>query len=479
MRGRGGDRVSRTILTALALVITAGCATKKPGTDRTLTVAIHPVHPITGSTVMSRRPRVRWAAAEGVHGYTVRFCRDRRCDSVLTTVDTTDTVVSPSEGLPQGLVFWRVEEAGGARVSPVWYFIVGAGVGMAPADRASQSRVRIDADGDGRGDVITGLGDVRPWQPGGPVGEPWATLQRPDRVCTSAGDMDGNGFPDVACTDPSVAGSRGELSVYLGPLASGLMLASRVVLGPDGASGGFGEEGSYAGAVAGDFNADGFTDLAISAPNVEDHRGRIHVFAGGLQGIGDTLTQTLESPFGAGGVFHALAAGDVDGDGADDLLVSAVGPGVPQTVYVALHRGIPGGLDTAPAWVGHDLGLPQEAESYLAGALADVTGDGLLDAVIGRPTTPDQRGCVFVFPGTGNGFVTSPTQQFCGPDETYAQFGAYLDAGDLDGDGVADLACMVFSPFVPASRRCLLYRGGAVITPMVPGELRGPGGDCR
>jgi hypothetical protein len=191
--------------------------------------------------------------------------------------------------------------------------------------------------------------------------------------------------------------------------------------------------------ATGDFDADGHDDLAVGAPGESVgavrlagavnviyaapgglNTGRVsQLFTQGTTGIGSD--PELEDEFG-----FALAAGDFDGDGADDLAVgvqfesvgTSGGAGVVHTVY-----GVPGGFLNAgrasqmPKRLADDLGQPAESSSFgWAVAVADLDGDGLAELIVGAPgessATNWAVGAVHILPGTTAGITSTGTQVF-------------------------------------------------------------------
>ena len=107
--------------------------------------------------------------------------------------------------------------------------------------------------------------------------------------------------------------------------------------------------GQVGGAVAfaGDVNGDGIDDVIVGEPTFNDgvsQVGRVRVYHGSISGLSTIPSWTAN---GSGGLFgtEVATAGDVNGDGFDDIVVAAVGI---ATVYV--YHGGPGGLATSPAW---------------------------------------------------------------------------------------------------------------------------------
>lgn len=150
-----------------------------------------------------------------------------------------------------------------------------------------------------------------------------------------------------------------------------------------------------------DFNGDGFPELAVGAPGLPV---ATHPRAGGVF------------------VLPASASG-VASRGAQ--LVTAASPGVVGTPHDSEHFG----------------------DSVASG---DFDGDGFADLAIGRPIT-DAGGAVTVVYGSAKGLTGNRSQELVEPGEgrTFGSFGSVLAAGDLDGDGRADLAAGM--PYAPLS----------------------------
>jgi hypothetical protein len=223
--------------------------------------------------------------------------------------------------------------------------------------------------------------------------------------------------------------------------------------------------------VSGDFNGDGFDDLAIGAsggsvsPTTAGEVNVIYGSASKLTTAGNQLW-TLDSP-GINGVAHvgdrtgdALAVGDFNDDGFDDLAIGSTlykvngvyGAGAVNVIY-----GSSSGLTAAgdQQFTRDSSGIngnPQPLARF-GGALTagDFNGDGRDDLAIGSPTEKingyEVAGAVNVLFGGSNGLKTSGDQFWTqdspginGAARTGDQFGSALAAGDFDGNGCDDLA---------------------------------------
>jgi FG-GAP repeat/FlgD Ig-like domain len=139
--------------------------------------------------------------------------------------------------------------------------------------------------------------------------------------------------------------------------------------------------------------------------------------------------------------FAVLGAGDVNGDGYADVLVSQPYYTVSGAQHgrVQLFAGGPGGISTGATWsyVGATT-----SETGTALAVADVNGDGYPDLAVGAPgftgTAGANQGEVLVFLGGPSGFASTPAWSAVGAT-SQARFGTAVALGDVNGDGYADV----------------------------------------
>jgi hypothetical protein len=223
-----------------------------------------------------------------------------------------------------------------------------------------------------------------------------------------------------------------------------------------------------------DFDADGYADLVVGANGVDGtgaQAGAVYIYRGGAGALDTTADVTLPGQAPGEELGVAVApAGDVNGDAVADLVVGAwhnglSGAGVGRA-YV-YFGGVAGALDGSPDVI-LDPGVTTEANfgRWVAGA-GDLNGDGFADVAVGAPlddTAAMNAGAVYVYFG-GASFDASVDGVLVG-EAADDHFGPVGGAGDVNGDGFADLvvgaADYGMAPFlVPDPGRAYVYFGGA------------------
>ena len=299
------------------------------------------------------------------------------------------------------------------------------------------------------------------------------------------GDVNGDGFADWIVGSPSYDGAggvdSGRVDLFfggVGPLASGPAWSAE--------GGVAGAELGFALAGGGDVNGDGYADFLVGAPGVADDDGRIDLYWGGMTGPGTTTGWSIAGPTGAAGRFGASATilGDANGDGFADVAVGAPDEPVNAlTGRVYAWLGASDGPGGTADWTAEALGGVDGFGAAVSGA-GDMNGDGLDDLIVGAPTSTStlvQEGAVLLFEGeaTISGLSGNAAMIWWGTGD-FSEFGAAVaPAGDLDGDGFADI--VVGAPGYPGGSEqgaVLVYQGGAPYDPMPPfGAVGGDLGD--
>jgi hypothetical protein len=171
------------------------------------------------------------------------------------------------------------------------------------------------------------------------------------------------------------------------------------------------------GMATGDFDGDGRADVAVALGG--DSRASALVFYGlGTGAFHDPLVLPTVSPdSGLSDGTAAIAAGDLDGDGRDDLVIACFS----LTNQLVIRRGTAAGFSDPVT-----VALP----SPVSVALGDLNGDGKLDAIAANIG----QGTLSILHGRGDGSFDAPVSLQAGP------LPSSVAVADLDGNGLADIA---------------------------------------
>jgi hypothetical protein len=193
-----------------------------------------------------------------------------------------------------------------------------------------------------------------------------------------------------------------------------------VGMGRFGVGGQRNTSGALAGLAVGDWNGDHIDDVVIA-----EAAGSRVVACLSLGEAGLDPTQATALP--AGHVPAGLAAGDLDGDGDDDLVVGLGAGG-----YVVLTSLATGLFTPGPVVA---LGADRSFTDFV---VADFDGDGRQDVggVVAQPSVPNGLGVLF---GNGNGTFEGLLHAPLAPPIGTTSL-LHVHTGDFNGDGRADLA---------------------------------------
>ncbi len=318
----------------------------------------------------------------------------------------------------------------------------------------------------------------------------------------AGGDFNGDAFSDILIGAPSFNVTEGRAYVVYGSDTFGNTFALDdldtlsnlgVVISAAAGGGRFGQRAAH----VGDMDGDGFGDFVVSASEADPagkvNAGQAHVIFGG-DSHGDTLdlatATTAESIMIQGekpGAFLAdslSGAGDVDGDGFDDLILGSpsydpgAGGGPPlntgRAYIIYGDSALPAVIDTASpgAHATKLLGVDaQDGAGSGVGGGMDVNGDDYDDVIIGAHNADPnggQSGEIYVVYGgpalpaslsldnlSSNGYVLNG---ITGNDRAG---GDVAMAGDVNGDGLPDMlvAALSASPSGASSGEVYLVLG--------------------
>jgi FG-GAP repeat protein/VCBS repeat protein len=211
-----------------------------------------------------------------------------------------------------------------------------------------------------------------------------------------------------------------------------------------------------AAATLGDIDGDGRLELAVGSHGLHDQRGEVWILSRGADGRMEHRSSISalagEQPFeGERGFGSALATvGDLDDDGIPELAVGAPssdsGQGSIRILFLAADGSLRGSQRIGEGLGGFqgNLSAGDSFGSSLA-ALADIDGDGAPELAVGMPS-PSSYGSLLVLSLEPSGTVRAQrrigrlTGGFDG-EILREDFGASVAAiGDVDGDGIGDLA---------------------------------------
>lgn len=295
-----------------------------------------------------------------------------------------------------------------------------------------------------------------------------------------AGDMNGDGYSDVAVGVPFYDAGNGACFLYKGA-AFGITGTVFTFIQRATPGSHFGQ----AIASAGDVNGDGLSDLLVGTPlfsNGDTNEGGGFVFSGYTSGISH-LQGASVNDLQSGGKFGSVicSAGDVNGDGFGELLVTAPlrANGQQNEGIVYCYQGGIYGISIVYVWI-LEVNAADAAFGWSAAAAGDVNGDGFGDIVVSA-IYYNAQGAVFVYYGSNAGF--SPDTSFiAAPYPSFNNFGVSVSsAGDVNGDGYGDI--LAFSDTYENGEyvegACFIYHGspsGISTSPNATIEGNHPGG---
>ena len=327
-----------------------------------------------------------------------------------------------------------------------------------------------DVNGDGYDDVIVGAPDYSNGQTGEGAafvyyGSAAGLNQTPNWMVESnkeyaafgtsvatAGDVNGDGFDDIIIGAPGYengGSNAGAVFVYYGSKPAGLSAKPAAGAGPslqpdwqivfNQAGANFGTSVT----TAGDVNGDGYDDVIVGAPdysNGQTGEGAAFVYYGSVAGVSTTASwiAELNQPNAVFGTSVATA-GDVNGDGYADVIIGAPGyeKGEVNEGAAFVYHGRKAGLETAANWMVESDQVNASLGWSVASA-GDVNGDGFDDVIVGAPWYSNgqtNEGAAFVYHGRKAGLETAANWRF-ESDQAISYFGwSVSTAGDVDADG--------------------------------------------
>jgi len=245
-------------------------------------------------------------------------------------------------------------------------------------------------------------------------------------------------------------------------------------------------------ASAGDVNGDGYSDVIVGAFEYDQgsniNEGRAYVYHGSATGLSTTPNNILDPPGASGNAVCfgtcVNTAGDVNGDGYSDVIISAHGfddPPYTDEGRAFVYYGSAAGLPALPSSVLDDVDQTFGLLGYVNGVASagDVNGDGYSDVIIGSSGYDDganaDEGRAFVYYGSVTGLSASPNVILDDANQASAFFGrSVASAGDVNGDGYSDVIVGANGYDDGGNTdegRCFVYHGSASGLSTIPASI--------
>ncbi len=232
----------------------------------------------------------------------------------------------------------------------------------------------------------------------------------------NVGDFNADGFEDLAISADGANDGAGKVYLYFGGETSD-MRPDVVFDAPTGS-----DDFGYIVSSAGDFNSDGFDDMVIVSRNYSTNNPTVTVYFGGpyFDTTPDVYLQNYWNSTSFGNDVASL--GDINGDGIDDI-------GVISGNSVGLYFG-----SLNPAYTTEMSMSLNHSSDYIA-YCGDVNGDGYNDILTSSP----QEGLAMIYKG-GPELGNDPNVFFDRTETNSQSYGYSISGGgDINGDGLADV----------------------------------------
>ena len=254
-----------------------------------------------------------------------------------------------------------------------------------------------------------------------------------------AGDLNNDGKDDLVYTDPV---GNGTISIHYGSSSGPNDLPDEMIVGKNSTS------GLGTGLAIGDWNCDGYDDIAASEPGLGvNNSGLVHITLGSADGISNTTWWNMTGQENDSLGWSLTSLGDVESDGCDDLAIVANATTIVMDGETEIiKQGIVVLLKGNESTMIHHGNLTQNGEGPMFGRSiaggGDWDGDGYLDLAVSNTGTVEEPigySCLEFYQGGPNGISTNPfkTEQILTAGKLYGQDIEWV--GDIDNDGRDDL----------------------------------------
>ncbi len=259
-------------------------------------------------------------------------------------------------------------------------------------------------------------------------------------------DVNGDGFPDAVIAAPNASTFKGQLYVFYSKGANGLDGATLSSTNADVTLTGTGTDQLGMALTYGDFNGDGYADI-VALPTSSGPKVAYVFYSNGATGFGGSVQMSSLATPNVQTTISAVVAGDFNGDGFDDVAMGYPFMDGTPTGGNYVYQATPGTGFAASVAVGGAAWLITGQSGDKIGqelAVGDVNGDGYVDLIASSFHPNSNAGAVYVFKSGASGLNASSTLTTAAATTVIsggasAYLGGAIAAADVDGDGVADV----------------------------------------
>lgn len=257
-----------------------------------------------------------------------------------------------------------------------------------------------------------------------------------------AGDVNDDGYDDMIAGALQYKGSESDTGraylYYGGP--GGIVPSTGVTLTGEQDLDNFGNAVDG----AGDVNGDGYDDVVVGAWQNSDgatRAGKVYVFFGSATGLSPLNPFTLTGTEAHGQLGTSVSGvGDINGDGYDDIIVGAAHEAGAGRVYLLLGSAT---VPVTPAIVVDTGEASDDSFGFAVNRGGDLNGDGFADLLAGaylHDTTVADAGKIYAYGGCVSGLLPGAIFSATGKTAPENYGHALAGIGDVNHDGVDDLA---------------------------------------